>query len=263
MDARLDRFTEAWLRQQDADYRRHSAGWRHIRDGKLDFGAGDYKPDMPSVTRSSGRPKTQDDLLAVATMRARIMDICAPGFTFERLALAVAAGRPIGPRNYRDGSTVVSRFFDKDGTAKANSIMLRRAEYRVELARIIRALDGRPRAWRCHASAVRPPSRKLLAAALSCSTEAIRKLLGQSCDQAPHRVEAPPHRAEEKAMIQTDEEFALDAARLASVAARLDAEREEILRIAGRLQARFPANQVLSEAVERFIGAALDFEQAA
>ena len=64
-------------------------------------------------------------------------------------------------------------------------------------------------------------------------------------------------------MIVTDDQLALDAERLAEVADRLERERREIVAIATRLRRRFPADRVLAQAVEEFIGAALGEEQAA
>jgi DNA polymerase III delta subunit len=59
-------------------------------------------------------------------------------------------------------------------------------------------------------------------------------------------------------MFLTDDQLALDAERLATLTERLDEERREIASIAARLQARFPADRVLAEAIEQFIQTTLN-----
>ena len=61
----------------------------------------------------------------------------------------------------------------------------------------------------------------------------------------PLRGEAP--------MFLTDDQMALDAERLGTLTDRLDEERREIAAIAERLQARFPTDRVLAQAIEEFI----------
>jgi hypothetical protein len=67
----------------------------------------------------------------------------------------------------------------------------------------------------------------------------------------------------EDAVLATDEQLAIDAERLAALTERLEIERNEIAGIAQRLRTRFPAHRALAEAVDRFIEATLDIEQAA
>jgi hypothetical protein len=54
-------------------------------------------------------------------------------------------------------------------------------------------------------------------------------------------------------MFLTDDQMALDAERLGTLTDRLDEERREIAAIAERLQARFPTDRVLAQAIEEFI----------
>jgi len=84
----------------------------------------------------------------------------------------------------------------------------------------------------------------------------------RTCNEPLQRLPEPnsnviPLRGETR-MFLTDDQLALDAERLATLTERLDEERREIASIAARLQARFPADRVLAEAIEQFIQTTLN-----